>query len=67
MHPEWKLVDMTAYTGADYDATSYYQDYPEVFADKVSPAVLGHPGDKAMEAMAADLWSVLPDIMDSVR
>lgn len=67
LHPEWKLVDMTSYTGDEYNATSYYKSYPDVFASNIREAVIGHPGDKAMEAMANDLWRVLPDIMDSVR
>lgn len=66
-HPEWKLVDMTAYAGDEYNAKSYYKDYPNVFASNVIDGVLMHPGDRGMEAMANDLWNVLPTLIDSVR
>lgn len=53
---KWAFVDTSSITGDSYDATSYYQNYPEIFGTNVWDSVLSHPGDAGMAAMADSIW-----------
>lgn len=52
----WQFVDTSSITGDEYNATSYYTEYPEIFGADVWDSVLSHPGDAGMAAMADLIW-----------